>query len=73
MEILTAIGENIKKLRKEKGIKGDTLAKKLKVTKAAISQMENGLVDFKVSTLSSIASALGTDITSLIDDGNCTE
>jgi transcriptional regulator with XRE-family HTH domain len=36
------IGKNIKKIREEKGIKQETLAKYLNVTKGRISQIEHG-------------------------------
>lgn len=50
----------------EKGLKGDTLAKGLKNTKAAISLMENGLIDFKISKLGKIADILGVSLSQLI-------
>lgn len=45
------IGQNIRKQRLLLNMKGETLASELGVTKAAISQLENGLVDVKISTL----------------------
>ena len=65
-EILLIIGQNIKEIRKENGIKAEILAKQLKKSTAAISQMENGLVDFKISYLSRIAELLETDLSQLI-------
>ena len=67
------IGNNICRIRKEKGIKGETLAKELHVSKAAISQMENGYVNFKISTLTNIASLLQTNISSLLEEDFCLE
>lgn len=45
------IGKNIRKQRLLANMKGETLAIELGITKAAISQLENGLVDIKFSTL----------------------
>lgn len=56
------IGRNIKEIRTEQGIKCETLAKALRKTKGAISQLESGLVDFKVSQLTKIATALNTEV-----------
>lgn len=53
-ELLKKIGENIRNLRKEKGLKGEVLAKELGVTKQAVSQMELGLIDFKIQHLTKL-------------------
>lgn len=42
-DLLKVIGNNIKNIRNEKEIKGDTLSKALKKTKSSVSLMENGL------------------------------
>ena len=60
------IGQNIKEARLKAGVKGETLAKELGITKAAISQMENGFVDIKVSMLHKIADFLDIDVCSLV-------
>jgi transcriptional regulator with XRE-family HTH domain len=52
------VGNAIRQIRLKKEMKGETLARKLKKTKAAISQLENGLVDVKISYLFRIAEAL---------------
>lgn len=75
LELLKTIGNNISEVRKEKGIKGETLGKELGVTKAAVSNLENGLVDFKISTLMQIANILNTDLSTLLElnDANAKE
>ncbi|MDB5193709.1 MAG: Helix-turn-helix domain [Segetibacter sp.] len=65
-QILILVGANIQTIRKEKGIKGETLAKQLGISKVAISQMEAGLVDLKISTLCIISEVLNTPLTSLL-------
>jgi len=69
-ELLKTIGQNINHIRKEKGVKGETLGKELGVTKAAVSNLENGLVDFKISTLIHIANVLNADISTLLELNN---
>ena len=66
-EVLKIIGHNISKIRKEKFLKGETLAKELGVSKSAISHFENGLVDLKISTLHQIATVLKTDLSHLFE------
>lgn len=63
---MLVIGNNIKEFRTKKIIKGETLAKTLGVSKAAVSQMEHGLTDFKVSTLYEMANIFEVDVRSLI-------
>lgn len=64
--LLAAIGKNVKEERLEKGIKGEWLGKKLEISKAAVSQMENGQKDFRVSELFKIAEILETDVCKLV-------
>lgn len=72
-ELFEKIGENISEIRKEKGMKGEALAKELGVSKAAVSQMESGLINIKILTLSQIAFALQTNIFTLIEDDQSIE
>ncbi len=53
------IGDNIKRIRRGKGLKQKELAKKLRVSEVMISQWENGNRIPKTDTLEKIASALG--------------
>lgn len=65
-DVSKIVGRNIRELRSKENMKGETLAKELGVTKACISQMENGVTDIKVSTLHQIATIFKTDVCSLI-------
>ena len=55
----------VKEIRKSKGIKFETLAKKSGLTKGALSKIERGEVEPKLSTLVLIALALKCDVTEL--------
>lgn len=60
------IGENIKRIRKEKGITQKELGKRLGITQAAIGQFENNNSNLKMDTIKKIADALGVNYTRLI-------
>jgi transcriptional regulator with XRE-family HTH domain len=60
------IVKNIKELRTEQGIKCETLAKAIGKTKGAISHLESGQTDLKISQLTEIAKALNTDVCTLV-------
>lgn len=57
-----SIGENIKRIRKEKGITQKALAEKLHVDPSMISQWENTKDPAKYETLQRIAGALGVSV-----------
>ncbi len=65
-EFSKIVGRNIRELRSKENMKGEILAKELGITKARISQMENGVTDMKVSTLHQIATIFKIDVCSLI-------
>jgi|SRR6478609_2060660 len=56
--ICEQISINIKRWREFKGIKQEELAKKLKITAAALSNIENGKIDITISRIQQIAEAL---------------
>lgn len=60
------VGENIRIARRRVGMKGDTLAKALSITKSAVSQLENGSIDIRVSTIFKIAEILNVTIFELL-------
>lgn len=60
------VGENIKKIRKEKGITQKQLGERLGVSQAAIVQFENSNSNLKLETIKKIANALGVSETRLI-------
>lgn len=61
------VGENIKRIRKEKGLKQKDLAEVLNVSEVMISQWENGSRNPKQSTLIKIAKALDVHLRDLAD------
>lgn len=62
------IGENIKKIRKNKGLLQKELGEKLGVTAATISAFENNKTNIKFSTARKVAEALGVTIEELVGD-----
>ena len=60
------IGHNIKRWREFKEIKQELLAKRLKITSAALSQLENGKTDITVSRIEQIAEVLEIDFSLLL-------
>ncbi|MGI8950094.1 MAG: helix-turn-helix domain-containing protein [Chitinophagaceae bacterium] len=68
MKASELIGRNIKKWREFKGIKQDTLAQKLGITSAALSQIENGKSDISINRVEQIAEALEIDILLLLSN-----
>lgn len=61
------VGENIKRIRKEKGFKQKDLAEALRVSDVMISQWENGSRNPKQSTLIKIAKVLDVHLRDLLD------
>ena len=73
----SAIGINIKRWREFKEIKQEELARKLKITAAALSHIETGKTDITISRIEQIAETLQIDFVDLfsspqqvIDAGN---
>ncbi len=60
------IGENIRRIRKEKGITQKELGERLKMTQSAIGQFENDKTSPKKDTIEKIASALGVNPSELM-------
>lgn len=57
---LSELGDKIKKLRKEKGLTQEMLAKKAEISRATLSKLENGYFSkISVATLENILSILG--------------
>ena len=63
-----AIGENIRKIRKEKKLTQKELGKLCGMSEAQIGQYENGLRNPKMETLKKIANALDINYLDLLDD-----
>ncbi len=64
--IQKVIGEKIRQLRIEKGVKQETLARFLNKSKQAVSQLENGEVDIRISQLVKIAEFYEEDVHRLL-------
>ena len=62
------LGENIKRLRTEKGLTQKDLADRLFVTPQAVSRWENNEAEPSVSTLSQLAKIFGIGVGDLIED-----
>lgn len=60
------IGENIKRIRKEKGMTQKELGEKLGVSQSAIGQFENTSSNLKIDTIKKIAEALDVNYTRLV-------
>lgn len=61
-------GENIKKIRKQKGFTQKELGQKLGISQAAIGQFESNKANPKMETIQKIADALNVSINDLIPD-----
>jgi transcriptional regulator with XRE-family HTH domain len=60
------VGERVRALRKSKNWSQEQLAEKAKVSQGTLSRIENGSVDMRLDTLSSVAAALGAKIYDLL-------
>lgn len=67
------VGENIKKIRKEKGLTQKELGKLCGMSEAQIGQYENGLRNPKMETLEKIANALDISYFELLDISETTK
>lgn len=69
MNNISAIGENIKKIRTHKGLSAVQLAERAGVSNATISQIENGRrATLQSDTLEKVATALGVTTDDLLGD-----
>lgn len=62
-----AIGQNIKKIRKQRNFTLDILAEKSSVSKAMLSQIESNKVNPTVATVWKIAQGLGIELNTLLE------
>jgi len=63
-----SIGENIKKLRKEKGFTQEVLASKANISRSYLADVENDRYNASVDVLRSIAKSLDASLTDLLKD-----
>lgn len=61
------VGENIRRIRKEKGLTQKQLGERLNMTQSAIGQFENDKTSPKIETIDKIASALGVRIIDIME------
>jgi len=62
---LQVFGENLRLVRKEKGITQEELATLIGLTRTSVTNMESGKQDTPISTMVKITRALGCDIIDL--------
>ncbi len=60
------VGENIRRIRKEKGLTQKQLGERLCITQSAIGQFENDKTSPKIETIEKIASALNVHIVDIM-------
>jgi len=64
------IGDNLRRIRKDKGLSQDDVAAKCKtVDRAKISKIENARVDYMISTLFEICDALNVSVIEMLTEG----
>ena len=63
---VSTVGANIKRLRRERGMKQIDLAKKTRIQRETISKYENGVHEPTVSILNKLADALNVSVDQLI-------
>lgn len=59
-------GDNMKKIRLEKGMSQGDICRALELDRAYISNVENGKQNLTISTMEKVAKALGVDIDILL-------
>ena len=65
-QINKKIGQNIRRIREEKGMSQGDIYRKLDMDRAYVSRVESGLTNPTVDTLAKIAWALGVGVEDLI-------
>jgi len=66
------LGARIRKIRSDKGLTGQELAKQSRISPTYLSEIERGLSDISGEKLIRIADALGVDLNDLISPGQTT-
>lgn len=60
------LGENLKKIRMQKGITQSTIARNLEVDRSFVSNIENGKTNPTLSTITNLAKSLGVTASELL-------
>lgn len=66
-EALKTFGENLRKIRKEKGLKLDDVSAYSGIDTSDIAKIERGEINFAFSTLCKLAIGLNTKLSTLLD------
>lgn len=66
-EILKKFGLKVRKLRQDKGLSLNMFAYENDLSKASVSKIERGIIDFRFSTLLQIANALEISLSELLN------
>ena len=66
-KFLFKFGQNLKRLRKEKGFTQEELANELDIEISQISRIERGVINTKASNIKSIADCLQINVNQLFD------
>lgn len=68
IDVLAAIGQNVRRLRNEKGLTLQALAKRTRLSPSMLSLVERGKAGSSIGTLVVLASALDTEMSDLLGD-----
>jgi len=68
VDVLATIGQNVRRLRSEKGFTLQTLAKRTRLSPSMLSLVERGKAGSSIGTLVVLASALGAEMSDLLGD-----
>ena len=60
------LGDNLKRIRTEKGISQGDIARELEVDKSFVSNIENGKTNPTLATIAKIAKAIGVSVDELL-------
>ena len=60
------LGENLKRIRTEKGITQGDIARALEIDKSFVSNIENGKTNPTLATIAKIAKAIGVSVDELL-------
>jgi len=66
-EIIILVGNNIRKIRKEKGITQEQLAYDCSFEKSTISRIEAGRANLTLKTMIKLSQSLGVEMKDLVD------
>ena len=67
-DIMTIVGNNVKRYREEAGYSRSYLGGCFGATSSRIKMIEDGMADFKLSTLAKLAEYLGVKVIDLVED-----